>query len=670
MKVVAWDTETFLIAPGNPVPPVCCLSWFDGEQDGLLDHVEGPLWLERQLDDPQMIVVGHNVVFDLAVCVRELPRLLPKVFRAYDEGRIRCTMIREKLIDIAKGTLKFHTEEGRTVKTSHGLAEVVRRRFKRHLPKQDTWRLRYGELYGVPIDEWPQEAIDYALRDSWETLDVFRDQQGDFELEDGEEWPGSIPDEVPKTRSAWALHLMSCWGLRADPEAVEKLAKEAIEIRDEAYEVLLRTGLARWGGTKKVPKVVKDMKAIRQMVVELYEGIEQEAPKTEPSARFPEGQVSTDRDALSLFAQRHDDDKRPVEGFWDERAEALLEIAGPILSTWVPALREATRRPLNPQYNVPQETGRTSCSKGSESNPGAQVQNPPRKGGVRECFIPRPGKVFAFCDYATIELCTWAQACLDLVGFSNLAVAINGGEDPHASYAAFMMGVSYDEFMKRLKDGDSETKDARQNAKCANFGYPGGLGPKTYVSYARGYGLKLTFEQAVESRNMFRKRYPEALPYFEFIGRQTEAHVPIVQLRSKRVRSGDTRFTARANGYFQALATDGAQAAMWDVAKECYVDETSPLFGSRPVLFLHDELGLEVPEERGHECAMRLQEIMIRCMQPFVPDVRVQAQPVLMRRWFKGAEPVYVDGRLVPSRPVKEGKKTKWVPDQNFAAAA
>jgi hypothetical protein len=46
-------------------------------------------------------------------------------------------------------------------------------------------------------------------------------------------------------------------------------------------------------------------------------------------------------------------------------------------------------------------------------------------------------------------------------------------------------------------------------------------------------------------------------------------------------------------------------------------------------------------------------------MSEYIPDIQIAAEPVAMRRWLKGAEAVYVDGRLVPSAFDKVSKK--WV---------
>ena len=75
---------------------------------------------------------------------------------------------------------------------------------------------------------------------------------------------------------------------------------------------------------------------------------------------------------------------------------------------------------------------------------------------------------------------------------------------------------------------------------------------------------------------------------------------------------------------------------------------TSTPTRSRVVACVHDELLVEVPEEHAHECARRIEELMIKGMSEYVPDIPIQAEPALMRRWRKGADPVVgADGRLI-----------------------
>ena len=127
----------------------------------------------------------------------------------------------------------------------------------------------------------------------------------------------------------------------------------------------------------------------------------------------------------------------------------------------------------------------------------------------------------------------------------------------------------------------------------------------------------------------------------------------IEQLRSGRLRGG-TNYCAGCNTYFQGLAADGAKNAIWEVMKECYVDVDSPLYGCRPVAFIHDELLVEVPEdiEARTAAADRLAEVMVSAMEKWIPDVKIAAEPAAMTRWLKGAEEVRDEqGRLMCWEP-------------------
>jgi hypothetical protein len=99
--------------------------------------------------------------------------------------------------------------------------------------------------------------------------------------------------------------------------------------------------------------------------------------------------------------------------------------------------------------------------------------------------------------------------------------------------------------------------------------------------------------------------------------------------------------------------------------------ENSDLYGCRPWLFNHDEVGMEIPidmigSKRAHAAAMRLQAVMIARMSFWCPDVPIGATVAMARRWHKGAKPLLVDGLLVPVKPVKNDKgKEIWVHDED-----
>lgn len=105
---------------------------------------------------------------------------------------------------------------------------------------------------------------------------------------------------------------------------------------------------------------------------------------------------------------------------------------------------------------------------------------------LRECITARGGWVFSSEDYEAGELITHGQSCIWICGESALADALVRGLKVHNLLGAQMLGLSYDEFQKRVKE--TVCKDARQAAKPGNFGFPGGMGPVKMVLQQRKQG--------------------------------------------------------------------------------------------------------------------------------------------------------------------------------------
>jgi DNA polymerase I-like protein with 3'-5' exonuclease and polymerase domains len=301
----------------------------------------------------------------------------------------------------------------------------------------------------------------------------------------------------------------------------------------------------------------------------------------------------------------------------------------------------------------------------------------PRKGGVRECFHARPGTVWSSVDYAAIEMSTLAQVQLWALGRSTLADAINDGVDPHSLFAAGMTGQPYADFLNLVEAGDKQAKNMRQAAKAANFGFPGMMGGAKFVVAKRREGAsvcewlhhdgacgvervrewrgrdldaplcKRCIEEAEKLRSAYLTQWPEMQPYWAWVQAQMGYAERVEQFVSKRVRGGVSG-PAGANTYFQGLAADGAKRALVALTREMYLDRGSPLYGSRLMLMAHDESILEIPEERAHEAATRQAEVMVAAMKTCVPDVKVSAEPALMRVWTKDAKAKYREGRLIP----------------------
>lgn len=721
--VVGFDVETYLIRQGKVIPKLVCASfdWGDapppfvaGKPKDVLSRDDAYWWFREILSRNDVTIVAHNAPFDMAVMAWEAIQrgdlwVLERIFLWYETGRIRDTRIRQKLIDISNGEHKFywddkyvpaeHTKKcalmkdppegpcncpkghgGRRAKTIFDLQQLVWRHFGVHLPKDNTFRLRYDQLDGTPVSEYPKDAYDYSLSDSVWARSVFFSQNDAIELSE-EETSGrlvpTIPNEIAQNCAAWAMHLMSAWGLRTRKDRTLKLRDDLKERVGKAWKLLKQWGLVRSDGTK-------DMDLIRRKI---EKGL---AAEKLPIPRTRTGLISTDKETLEGITYTDEEFKALVleteagivsHNDWPEAAQlTVLANIGEDdhnLTSFVPTLLLGIDNPINAFFNSLVETGRTSCSK-------PNLHNPPRKGGVRECFEARPGYFFASCDYDTLELRTLAQACFKFFGYSEMREAILRGEDLHSAFAAEMMGISYADFLARMNEGDSICEEQRQFAKIANFGFPGGLGAAGLVAYAKGYGKKIDIKFAKKLHNDWFKKWPEMRAYFNYITSISgRGEGSLIQLFSNRVRGG-VRYTQAANSFFQGLAADGAKDALWVVTKECYLDPTSPLYGCRPVIFLHDEIIMEIPYSKNpaqaSAAAKRLQQIMVERMQAWLPDVPAKASPVMMKRWYKGAKPVYDNGNpktgnMLPSMPKVEkmpdgSKKTKWVPDVEACAEA
>jgi len=108
--VLTIDLETYLITPECLTPRIVCATYkTDGpciletrDENGGFKVYDV---IEKHLQNPDAVLVGHNVSFDLACLVNERPAFLPVVFGAYENGQIRDTMVGDQLLGIAAGAV-------------------------------------------------------------------------------------------------------------------------------------------------------------------------------------------------------------------------------------------------------------------------------------------------------------------------------------------------------------------------------------------------------------------------------------------------------------------------------------------------------------------------------------------------------------------------------------
>lgn len=707
LPAIALDLETHLIAPGLLAPPpvIGSVAWVEPGSERLVELDEFAEFFTEQVRGSEL-VIGANIAYDLGILAAYGYVPLAVIFDAYEAGRVYDVQIAQALDAIANGHLFKDPATGGALYVNgkrsnrYSLEACVKLCLGHEDAKaNDDWRLRYAELEGVPLADWPADAKQYPLDDARNTMDAALVQLG----QTGAEPYRNLHNMKEQAFAAWCLHLASMWGIRTDAKAVGDLRAQ-VEAR-HAEAVRRFTGVFLRGPEAKSRAGTEDQSLLKRAVAKAYgalgvcpvcggtgkvasektgkpvtckEGCDGTGLDLDTAPGLPrteKGAISTNRDTL-------------MESGDDTLEEyALVSEGEKLRGTYLPFVEKGARWPINVRSNVLVENGRASYDD--------VIQQMPKKGGVRETIYAPPGWLIGSDDYAAIELCTLAQAQLDILGQSTMAEMINDTRDPgslHTAMAARMVGASFEELKARVKAGDKQAKDYRQAAKAANFGLPGGMGEATFVlgkrkriegttwspdgqvEYAgirfcllmigaercglekvtewKGRAIPPTcvrcLECAADLRAVWFEQWPEMKPYFDFVSRQVDAGGEVVQLRSERVRGGLT-FTNAANGYFSGLAADGAKEALPRVTREMYLDPSSPLYGSRLQFFAHDEFVALHPEAKAAEAATRMATVMEEAMRVYVPDVFVKAEPALMRHYSKSAEAVYdASGRLVP----------------------
>lgn len=590
----------------------------------------------------------------------------------------------------------------------------------------EAWRTRYAELDGKPLKKWPARAVDYALLDAVWPIYIADAQESYHPYDVGGEntrcplWPEDrspptdghamgltrFTAEVHQARCMVAFEAAAAWGFRSNPQRVAETVSEWRRLADEGAQIGIEHGfvITKKDGTtqkKLVPLRKRVAAAYGDVPISLELGLDKALYDEEgwESCPIPKDQRKTDNKTWKMWRKRRV--KKLVKrlklpdiysdvGSVRYASEVLERSGDPVLEAYAEStsyatyltkyasmLQEAAHVPLTYSIDTMKATMRTS-----KRNP--PYDQPPRKGGFREAHQPRAGWVYVMADYDQAELRAMAQIHRWWGLGDGFLQQFVEGIDPHIvvavellnaehkpapegavwTYELFCRAYHEREFGKEWRD---LTFDYRQLAKVANFGFRGGLGPATFVTYARGRGvLGLTVERATRVRDIWRQTCPEDTAYLREIGDwlkagpepedEDEARKITVALPFTGLVRGGVTYTSGANGNFQHLIAATLAWTGFELWKEQMTDYGTGLYGTRTVLPLHDEIIIEAREEVAHEAAVRLEEVMQAGMRFHLPDVPPAAEATVTRVWSKEAKRL-VDpdtGRLIPWEPTKE----------------
>ncbi|MEI6166530.1 MAG: DNA polymerase [bacterium] len=667
----SYDTETTAVDDPQIIQDYVVGSVCDGENAYFVRRQDLQAFWEVHQD---CRVFMHTASFDLEVTTKACGfDFLPMV----DTGRIIDISILYRLLKTAKTGDVAHR---------YSLDWMTKELLGVELDKDETVRKGFGQFLeggSVNYQAIPPEYLVYAALDATATFVLGCRMELDVNSLQMPYNPtqnigfGDLGHDI-QLKGDVALRAIEHRGMCVDLGVVEKLDQELVAGIDKSKTVLAQYGYVPGRpGTKKVFNgIVAPLAKERGLVLYV-------TPKSRDACQSA--------DALAPMA-----DHEFVGAFLEFKEQDKLR------STYVDHLRESGGH-IFPRYNLLVRTGRTSCSK-------PNIQNLPRKGGVRECLIPSPGHVLIACDYSTLELCTLAQICFSRYGQSHMRELINAGVDLHRHVAAMILG----------KPADQISKEDRQKAKAVNFALPGGMSAKSLGGYAASaYGVHLTVEEAESWQTKWVDLFPEMELYLDTgntldqLGAELDLDsFPGGHLRSEaaaaimmRVAGGKSESSmgrefspeeinwaweqienSPANRYkitreaiktrqgsrlLQRLIVPGTTVSIptGRVKSNCRRNQELNMpfqglasdgaklalyelnrAGYRVVAFIHDEVLVEVPERDDYrEPAEDISRIMIAAMKQVCPDVEIRTEFAVMRRWDKAAKAVYdAQGRLIP----------------------
>lgn len=678
-RTVAIDFETHPITSEYPAPKPVCLSWAEGEDSGLITgHSNMESFLKEILSSHKTLIIAHNMKFETTVIHEWFPDISQDVWKAYDQQRLVCTMVDEKIINNFANKHPQHKFDLAALADKYLGIDISAGK-----KNPDAWRTRYNELDGVPLEEWPQEAIDYAISDSIYALRIHF-------LQDKFEKPLSYRS----TRADFVLALAANRGMAVESGRVSTLKKELLEKLEPGYKFLESKGFG-----EKCPITSK----FKKKIAILKEYVEENVENVQKTAK---GSVKVTAEALSNYIIKEDADPDAKEVI--EKFLGLAEYEK-ILSAFIPSLEAAVKDSglIRTNYNPVVSTGRTSSS-GSRLYPSANIQQMPRglkdvTYDVRNCYKARDGYKLVSIDYGGLELCATAHQLNEVYGHSRMKDLLNEGDSPmdlHSRFAAQVMSletgtkVSYDEFLVRKKE--KEFAHYRQICKALNLGFPGGIGyevmgsqlfkqgvdiPKKVLKDAEGKPIMAHTEKQATyflgiGRNQnpnlrakrigkrawifildelvgLKQRYFEMYPEIETFLKETHNYFltgehkmqknefnewekePLYKFNVSGLRRDHAMYTQFCNGFLmQSPSAEGAKQMLWEVANEFKDTDNMHI-----VAFIHDEIVIEVKDNEHFEKIVdRVSELMITSMQKVLPSVRVNVEAAAMTYWSKDGE--------------------------------
>ena len=250
---------------------------------------------------------------------------------------------------------------------------------------------------------------------------------------------------------------------------------------------------------------------------------------------------------------------------------------------------------IHATYNV----GFVKTGRLSSSNPNVQQIS----SRLKPAFIPRPGHVLLDLDYSQVEL----RVAAFISRSEPMIEAFQRGDDLHRLLAAKIAG----------KAPEDVTSLERKRAKAGNFGLLYGMSPGGFQSYAAtAYDVSLTLAEAQAVHSAFFEMWDGMRQWHERAKRRAYERGYVTSpigrtqwlsdLYSKSSFKSSHAERNALNSPVQGFGSDLMQMAAASIMGTLPGYPLPRVEGAHVVATVHDEICIEVPEDRW-------QEILIEC---------------------------------------------------------
>jgi DNA polymerase-1 len=304
--------------------------------------------------------------------------------------------------------------------------------------------------------------------------------------------------------------------------------------------------------------------------------------------KTPTGQPSTAEDVLEELAEEHELPRIVLQ------YRSLSKLKSTYTDKLPEQISSRTGRVHTSYHQAIAATGRLSSTDPNLQN--IPIRTPEGR-RIRQAFIAPPGTMLMAADYSQIELRIMAHLSAD----AGLLEAFAEDRDVHQATAAEVFGTSL----------EAVTSDQRRSAKAINFGLIYGMsafGLAKQLGIGRGDAQKYV--------DLYFERYPGVKRYMDetrqrardagyvetVFGRRL--YLPDIQSRNSALRQYAER--SAINAPMQGTAADIIKLAMIDIASWLQGDAS----GARLIMQVHDELVLEVAEDRVDEVRTQVRQRM------------------------------------------------------------